>query len=309
MTISGEFVHNINQMKKIRVLVNPKSGLQASFDNMRKAIGQYWDLPGNEVLYQFCKSPEDGYAKAKQAVADEVDVVLVSGGDGTLSTISRALIGTEVAVGIIPSGSGNGFARHFEIPLGLQKAVAVLSEAKSRKIDVGYVNNIPFFITCSMAWDASIVRSFEKSPVRGILPYIFAGINEFLIYDVQPMDVEIDGKETVHFEDPMVFTIANLTQFGGGAKIAPHAEDDNGLLELVVALKKDMPILLPNINKLYDGTINEMNEIFTRSFEKLRVRRRNPTAIQIDGELVEMPAELNIKVLPTALKVLVPTKA
>jgi len=293
-------------MKRIRIFVNPKSGLQKSFDSMRKAIEQYWDLPGNEVLYQFCKDPGDGYEKAKQAVADKVDVVLVSGGDGTINTISRALIGTEVAVGVIPSGSGNGFARHFEIPLGLEKAVEVLSAAKSRKIDVGYVNNIPFFITCSMAWDASIVRSFEKSPVRGILPYIFAGINEFLLYDVQPMQVEIDGKETLHFEDPMVFTIANLTQFGGGAKIAPHAEDDNGLLELVVALKKDMPVLLPSINKLYDGTLNEMKEIYTRSFKNLRIIRKVSTPIQIDGELIEMPLELNIKVLPSALKVLVP---
>ncbi len=288
------------------MLVNPKSGLQKSFGSLQKAVGQHWELPGNEVLYQFCKDPGDGYEKARQAVEDKVDVILVSGGDGTVNTISRALIGTEIAVGVIPSGSGNGFARHFEIPLGLQRAVEVLSVAKSRKIDVGYVNNIPFFITCSMAWDASIVRSFEKSPVRGILPYIFAGINEFLVYDVQPMEVEIDEKETLRFEDPMVFTIANLTQFGGGAKIAPHAEDDNGLLELVVALKKDMPVLLPKINKLYDGTLNEMQEIYTKSFKTLKIRRKVSTPIQIDGELIEMPLELSIKVLPSSLKVLVP---
>jgi len=292
--------------RRVLVLVNPKSGLYWSFSTMRRALDRSWETEGTELMYQFSQGAGDGMAKAQRAVEQEMDVVLAVGGDGTVSTIGRALIGTQVAMGMVPAGSGNGFARHFGIPLAPEKAVQVLSNATVKSIDVGIINETPFLITASMAWDAFIVRSFEKSPLRGIVPYVFAGVQEFFEYRPQQMRVEIDGAETVTFPDPLVFTVANLTQYGGGAKIAPHAEADDGHLELVVALRQDAPKLVANIRRFFDGSIHKLPEVISKRFRSMTVIRERPDPIQIDGELVDAPARIDIHVVPGALKVLVP---
>lgn len=283
-----------------------KSGLKWSFDSLRKAVSKYWDIDGRNVTYQFCKSPDDGTAKAVKAVKDGVDILLAAGGDGTVNSIGRALLGTQTSLGVIPSGSGNGFARHFGIPLGVDKAVQSLSSGVIRSIDVGTVNGKPFLVTCSMAWDASIVRSFQKSLFRGILPYIFAGLNEFFQYRPQPVRVSFDGGAETEYADPIVFTVANLSQYGGGAVIAPDARSDDGYLESIIALNRDLPQLIVNFPRLYDGSLNEIKELKTTKFRKLIIDRDHNADIQVDGELVPARHRIVIEVKPAALNVLIP---
>lgn len=296
----------MHDIRSVRLLINMKSGLLWSFDALREAVSKYWDVPGRKVTYQFCKSAEDGTSKALEAVADGIDLVLVAGGDGTVNTVGCSLIGTNTIIGVIPSGSGNGFARHFEIPLGPNKAVRALADAKVKSIDIGKVNGRPFLVTCSMAWDASIVRSFEKSLVRGVLPYVFAGVNEFFQYRAQPVRISIDDAEPVEYKDPIVFTVANLSQYGGGAVIAPSARSDDGRLEVVLALSRDLPQLIINFPRLFDGSVDKIRELITFKFQKLTVERGHEADIQVDGELVSAGKRIEIEVVPSALKVLVP---
>jgi YegS/Rv2252/BmrU family lipid kinase len=298
---------SVKCLRKILVLINPKSGLFSMFTNMRQAFDRDWERTGVELFYQFSHSKEDGIAKAKRAVENKFDLVIVSGGDGTVSTISRILVGTDTVLGVIPTGSGNGFARHFGIPLTVAKAVKALSGGSVRPIDVGLVNGEPFFVTCSMAWDAAIARTFEKSPVRGILPYVFAGVQEFFEYRPQDMTVELDDGESLDFRQPVIFTVANLTQYGGGAIIAPRAKEDDGKLELVVGEKKDFALILANLHRLFDGSIHRIPRIVTRSFQSMVVRREKADPIQVDGEVVDGPEVIEIGVRPAALKVLVPS--
>lgn len=292
--------------RRVCVLVNPKSGLGTSFSSLRRAFDGYWEVAGVDLVYRFCQSVQDGADKAARAVAEGADTVIAVGGDGTVSTIGRALVGTGAALGIVPTGSGNGLARHFGIPLSAMRAVQAIARAEARPIDVGMVNGRPFLVTCSMAWDASIAQAFAKMPFRGILPYVMAGVQEFLGYVAEPMEVTLDDGKTLRFEDPIVFTIANLSQYGGGAIIAPDAKADDGRLELVVGLRKDAPKLLINIGRLFDGTMNRLPEVVSRRFASLVVRRARATPVQVDGELVEVPREIEITVRPRALNVLVP---
>jgi len=307
MTVSYKSNVNVAPPKRVCVLVNPRSGLYWSFGSLRRALDRVWDRSDTDLTYRFCQGVDDGVAKTRRAVSEGADTVLVAGGDGTVNTIGRALVGSDVALGILPVGSGNGFARHFEIPLAPEKAAACLASASVRRIDVGFVNDRPFLVTCSMAWDAAIARSFEKSPVRGIVPYVFAGVYEFFEYQTQEMKVQIDADEELSLPDPLVFTIANLTQYGGGARIAPQARPDDGYLELVVALRQDVPKLITNIHRLFDGSVARIPEVISRRFQSLVIRRERPAPMQIDGELVEAPAELKVSVRPAALKVLVPS--
>ena len=292
--------------RHVLVLINPHSGVPRSLRTVMTEFSRVWDHDGIDVFYQFTKSSEDGVAKAQRAVKAGVDTVVVAGGDGTVSTIGRALLGSEVTLGVIPLGSGNGFARHFGIPLAPARAVEALYTATVRRIDVGMVDERPFFVTCSMAWDGAIVRSFNRMPIRGVLPYVFAGVQEFFEYEPHDMRVVIDGGEERVFRQPMLLTVANLSQYGGGARIAPQAREDDGYLELVVALRQDMPMLLANFARFFDGRLDRLPQVLSLRFRSLNVRREQPTPIQMDGELVDASRDVNVRVMPAALNVLVP---
>lgn len=293
-------------MRKIRLLINSRSGVGQSFRHLRTAMDRYLEKEDTDVSYQFTQSKEDGIAKAQRAVDEGVDTVLVVGGDGTVSTIGRVLIHTDTKLGVIPAGSGNGFARHFGIPLQPAKAVAQLAQGESLEIDVGVLNDVPFLVTCSMAWDAAIVRTFEKFPFRGILPYVFAGVQEFFDYERQDMLVRFADGESRSLERPVILTIANLTQFGGGAVIAPNAKPDDGELEFTCALQRDFPLVLANLVRLFDGSVHRIPSLYTRSMTGARIEREHAGAVQLDGELMEMDATVEVKVLRRALRVLIP---
>lgn len=297
----------MERVRKVRVLINPNAGVSLSLETLQQALENVWDRPDVDLTYQISKSPEDGRAKAKRAVEDEVSAVLVVGGDGMINTVGQELIGTDTALGVIPAGSGNGFARHFGISLDGRKAARELVDAEPRAIDVGRANGRPFFVTCSMAWDAMLVRTFEKFPFRGVLPYVFAAVYEYIDFESRVIQVEMDGKDHLEFPNPLVFTVANLTQFGGGAKIAPQAQPDDGQLELVVIPDVHVSQIVANISRLFDGSIEKMPDMKTMKFKSLKVRRESAGPIQLDGELMEASAEIHIDVMPKALNVLVPS--
>lgn len=296
----------MSHREKVRVLINPHSGVGASFTRTRDALLEAWDLPGTDLSFQFSKSKEDGQEKALRAINEGVGTLLVAGGDGMINSIGSVLIGADVALGAIPTGSGNGFARHFDIPLDPARAVKALARAGSKPIDVGFANGHPFFVTCSLAWDAALVDAFEKSPVRGILPYVFAAVYEFFEYHPLPFEMILDGQETLHIDDLQLCTIANLTQYGGGARIAPGAKSDDGKLQLVTVRRQDFHKVLPMVGKMFDGTIDRLSGIETRPFKELTVRRKKEGPMQLDGELLSAPSEVHIHVQPRALNVLVP---
>ena len=292
--------------RRILVLANPRSGLRWSFTHFRRAMDAAWDLRGNEVSYQFSQSIDDGVTKVRRAVDNGVDIILVVGGDGTVNSIGRELIGTPVTLGIVPAGSGNGFARHFGTPLSPPRAVAALARGETRAIDVGVVGDAPFLVTCSMAWEAAIAEAFEKAPIRGILPYVFAGMQELFEYDPQDFKFTLDSRQTIELKRPLLFTIANLSQYGGGAKIAPQARADDGYLELVVARREDIAKLIANVGRLFDGSIQRLPEVVTHRFQVMDVQRTHSAPIQVDGELVDAPVDIRVGILPEKLKVLVP---
>jgi len=298
-----------DSLRRVRVLVNPKSGLGFSFDSFWGIVEEQFGPFGADVSYQFSRDVADGRRKAEGAVRDGVDALIVVGGDGMVNSIGSALVGTPVALGGVPTGSGNGFARHFGIPLDLPGAVRALARSRRRAIDVGAANGRPFFVTCSLAWDAAIVRGFEAFPFRGIVPYVFAAASELIAYEPQPFEVALDGEPAQVFADPVIFTLANLTQYGGGAQIAPQARSDDGQMEMVVVLRQDLPLVLVNVARLFNGTLDRLPQVLTRRFRTLTVRRRRATPIQLDGELVEAGAEVEIRLLPQTLSVLVPEEA
>lgn len=296
-------------LRRVRVLLNPNAGRSQSIEHVINAVNRFWSGPDVDLAFQFSNDVADGRAKVRRAVDDGVDTILVAGGDGIVNTIGAELVGSKVALGVIPTGSGNGFARHFGVPLHVVEAAEALATAERRLIDVGMANGRPFFVTCSMAADASLVKTFESFPFRGIVPYAFAAAYELFEYQPQTFRVLLDGKDEETFIHPLVFTVANLTQFGGGARIAPNARPDDGRLELVVIAKKDAARALASVGRLFDGTLDTLPGVTTLRFRHLAVYREKAAAIQVDGELENAGPDVDVTVHERALHVLVPATA
>ena len=292
-------------MKQVLVLINPKSGSGNPY-RFISAIEKVWDSPENDLSFQFSQSSEDGVGKAKRAIERGTDTILVVGGDGMVNSIGCALMGTDVRLGVIPGGSGNGFARHFEIPLQPDDAAKALFGGHTQRIDVGKANDRFFFVTCSMAWDGALVEGFEKLGLRGgLAPYILAGAQQLLEYKAQPFQVEIDG-EQLDFKNPLIFTVANLSQYGSDVLVAPDAKADSGQLELIAIEKKDMPMVISHVHRFIEKTFHQHPLVTNRSFKTMTVQRESATPIQIDGELMKAETDIHIGVLPGALNVIVP---
>ncbi len=291
--------------ESVRVLMNPHSGLTSSLYAVQQLVEEHWSSCC-ECSYQFTHDAADGTQKAARAVEEGISVILVVGGDGVVNSVGRAVMGSNTAMGVIPAGSGNGFARHLGMPLEWKKAIPALVRAERISIDVGLINGRPFFVTCSMAWDAMLVRTFNKFPFRGVMPYALSAVYEYFDYRSQPFRVKVDGGQPRDIDRPLVFTVANMTQYGGGAKIAPQASPDDGLLELVIIPQVETSKLLSSIPHLFDGTIDRVPYVKTERFSHLEISRDRADPIQIDGDLVEASADLEVVVKSKALKVLIP---
>ncbi len=292
-------------MNQVLVLINPKSGIGGPYRYI-SAIEEVWDTPENDVSFQFSQSPADGVEKVRRAIDRGTGTVLVVGGDGMVNSIGGVLVGTEARLGVIPAGSGNGFARHFGIPLHPRESAAALLGGTTRKIDAGRVNGRLFFVTCSLAWDGALVETFEKYPFRGLVPYVLAGAQQLFEYKAQPFHAEIDG-ERLHFKHPLIFTVANLSQFGSDVLVAPDAKADSGDLELVAIEKKDIPLVLAHIPRFIEKTFHQHPLVVNRHFKRMTVQRETDSPVQIDGERLDAGREIEVEVLPAALNVIVPS--
>ena len=291
-------------MKQVLVLINPKSGAGSPYRYIA-AVEHAWDDADHDVAFQFSQSAADGADKVRRAIDRGTDTVLVVGGDGMVNTIGSVLVNTDVRLGVVPAGSGNGFARHFKTPLQPAAAAKALRNGYTAAIDVGKVNGRLFFVTCSMAWDGALVETFEKFPFRGLVPYVLAGAQQLLEYKAQPFVVEMDG-ERLELKHPLIFTVANLSQFGSDVVVAPDAKADSGDLELVAIEKKNMPLVLSQVHRFIEKTFHQHPLVTNRHFRQMTVHRANPSPIQIDGELMEVGERIEVEVIPSALNIIIP---
>lgn len=295
------------KFRKTRVFYNRKSGTGSSLRQVQDAFSEHWKNRTEDLAWYFPTSPEESWAMLDRALEDGTDSIIIGGGDGTVASIGTRLIGTSVCIGVIPLGSGNGLARHFSQSLDPEEAVEQLASATVREMDVGFVNDLPFLVSASAAWDAAIVKAYDRSPLRGVGSYVLAGVYSFFEYVPKPVRIIVDGNEIIDLDRPFLLTIGNLSGWGGGARIARMADGSDGRLEFVAARQQDAAGLLANIAEVFDGGLAKLPRVIFRKFQTLRIERTESQPIQLDGELTEAPKTLEVTVQRAAIRVLVPT--
>ena len=295
----------MTEKKRIVFVVNPISGTQG-----KKAILKCIDERLDRSLYDFSivKTEYAGHATqiAANAVQEKVDVVVAIGGDGTINEIARSLVHTDTALGIIPCGSGNGLARHLRIPMEPKAAIDVINQGHELSIDYGKINNILFFCTCGVGFDAFVSLKFADSGKRGLLTYLENTLHESLRY--QPETYEIENEEGTVKYKAWLIACGNASQYGNDAYIAPQASLTDGLMD--VTIMEPFTVLdVPSLSfQLFNKTIDQNSRVKTMRAKKIKIHRVNDGVMHFDGDPLMAGKELEVEIVPSGLRVIASKK-
>jgi YegS/Rv2252/BmrU family lipid kinase len=284
------------------LLVNPSSGGGRSLKLLPRIESALDEL---HVAFRVLRTRdlEHGVDAALRAVeAGEVPVVV--SGDGLIGAVGGAMAGAETPLGIIPSGRGNDLARVLEIPDEPEPAVEVLAAGHSRLIDVGEANGKRFLGIVSVGFDSEANRVANESRLfRGSLVYAYAALRTLVGWKPARFTVRVD-EERIRFTGYSV-SVANNRAFGGGMFVAPDAELDDGLFDVVMVGEGGKLRFVGNLPKVFKGTHVELDEVRVFRAPHLELSASRAIPVYADGEhLTDLPAAL--RVLPRALSVIVP---
>ncbi len=248
---------------------------------------------------------------ARAAVEEGTGLIIAVGGDGTINEVSRALLNTAAVLGVIPTGSGNAFARTLGLPLRPDDACRFLSAdpvSGPRTIDAGTIDGHCFLTTAGIGIDALtcwIYANRGRRSRRGLLPYLSAALQASTQFQPGEVTITVDDEAPLRLT-PALLTIANGDQFGYGAVIAPGARMDDGELDLRVVGARHALRLLWDSRRLFMGSIDGLSGLRRTRGRTIRIERSQPGPIQVDGEVFEAEAVFEVQVVPAALQVIAP---
>ncbi|MDR0688598.1 MAG: diacylglycerol kinase family lipid kinase [Prevotellaceae bacterium] len=285
----------------IAFILNPVSGAKQK-RNFPLLIRRFFTYDkGFRATFYRTRAAGDATAMAKKFAAEDYDIVVAIGGDGTVNEVAQALVNTSTALGIVPVGSGNGLARHLHIPMSPCKALARIATAKVRWADYGLMNGIPFFCTAGVGFDALIGNKFAQAGYRGLATYMQQILREFVSYKPEEYNLTVDGKTMRR--KAFLITFANASQWGNNACIAPAASVSDGLLD-VVALSEFPLYCTPNIGlRLFTRQIDRCRYIEIFRCRSAAVDRAHSGYVHYDGEPSQTGKHVEVKLVQGALKI------
>lgn len=299
--MGNEYFSTMSSMRTL-IIINPISGTRKKAF-IERAI--YNQLPKHQFDFniKYTAGPTHATELAANAAKDDYDLVIAVGGDGTINETASGLVGTDTALGIIPVGSGNGLGRHLQIPTNPAKAISALSHSEVTKIDVCLANGQPFFNVAGVGYDAVIAQSFAQSKGRGFTTYFYNVLNHWFKY--KPKKYKISDGENKFKKRALMISIANGSQFGNNAWIAPDARLDDGLMDICI-LHKVNTLAAPTLAfQLFNKSITDSRHLESFRASKITIKQKSKIA-HLDGEPFKLGKKIEFKVLPKALNIFVP---
>lgn len=290
-------------MARLMLIINPISGT-GSKKGVVEMVEQAMGACGHDVDVRLTGARGDATRLAGEAAAKGYHGVLACGGDGTVNETARALCGTETALGILPAGSGNGLARHLQIPVDIAMALKVIADGNVVDSDYGTVNGRPFFCTFGMGFDAAVSHRFARQSRRGILSYVKSAISEYVQYRPQTYTVSANGKLLT--EKAFLIAVCNASQWGNNAYIAPEASITDGLLDITIVHSGTAIDAAVMGMDIFTGYINKNTMVHTFRAPACVIYRNGAGEAHIDGEPMMMYDILDVKCHHGALKVFTP---
>jgi diacylglycerol kinase (ATP) len=287
----------------VAIIINPISGGASPAAARRRAQLARTVVEAHGEPAEVFMTERPGHARelAKAAVKRGVRLVMAWGGDGTINEVASALVFDEVPLGIIPAGSGNGLARELGVNLRPDRAIAEALTAEPRLMDVGELDGHLFFNIAGIGLDAYVAWRFSTHHRRGLVGYATIAAQTLATYVPKTYRITHDG-ETVEARAVLV-TIANSAQFGNGARIAPGAKVDDGLLDLVVLEERSRMATLCQLPRLFNGTVQRVRGCSAWQIQRVTIESEEPMLFHVDGEPIQGGTDLRARVYPGALRV------
>lgn len=289
---------------RIWFVVNPIAG-----NSQKEEFPEFVRNTLDHVRYQYeikyTNGPGHAVELGKEAALEGVEMVVAVGGDGTINEVARGLINTETTLGIIPRGSGNGLARHLNIPLNFEGALKLINTGRKSKIDTGTINDEVFVSIAGVGFDALVSDLFAKAPGRGFITYFKIVAGNYQNYIPENYSIILDNGQIIN-TSALFVTLANSNQFGYNTTIAPEAKLNDGLFDVCIVEKPnifEMPVI---INLMLLKMIHKSRYVTIHKSAGIKIIRNQDAVVNIDGEPVYLDKELDIKVLPLSLNVIIP---
>ncbi len=288
---------------KALLIINPISGTRSK-QNVEAKVPQILEDLGWTVDVVFTGGPNDATLFARKGVEEGLDAVIVAGGDGTINEAATGLCGTDTPLGILPSGSGNGLARHFQLPMDPIEAAALMVPENICAIDFGRINgNRPFFCTLGMGFDAAVSKRFAEKSRRGKMTYVLSTFETFREYKPDNYLITLPDGRVINRE-ALIVAVCNASQYGNNAFIAPAASVRDGLFDVTIIHNGNpLKYLLSGVD-LMIGRLDHNTLVETFRTPSIRIERSEGRPIHIDGEPIDtMPNIIDVKCIHEGLKV------
>jgi YegS/Rv2252/BmrU family lipid kinase len=249
------------------------------------------------------ESLEHGVGEAR-AAAETGEIPVVMSGDGLVGQVGGVLAQTDSPMGILPGGRGNDLARVLGIPDDPAGSVAVLAAGDEREIDVGEVNGKRFLCIASCGFDSDANRiANEARIVRGNLVYAYAALRALIAWRPATFTLELDGERVQNIGYSVA--VANSKAYGGGMFVAPNAQLDDGLLDVITVSAVGKLRYIRGLPKVFKGAHLDNEEVTERRAATVEISADRDFAVYADGEhLTDLPATLST--LKRALRVIAP---
>lgn len=293
-------------MIQIHFIVNPIAGQGKS--SLTAALLEPYFIDGlHQLTVKNTAYKKHATALTLKSIIEKADIIVACGGDGTINEVASCLVGTSIPLGIIPIGSGNGLASNLHIPKSIRKALAIIKNQQTIKIDVGQINDQHFFSNMGIGFDASVIKNYESSQRRTLYGYVNACLTSFR--DIgKNRDLSVRINDMNNLVNPFIILISNSNEMGYNLSLTPKASLQDGLLDVLIITK------LNRLKMLWLGVLILFRRVYwlkeAKSFQTREIQlSRNDAShfeSQIDGELHEIEnGMLRISIKEKSLRILV----
>ncbi|UCH14201.1 MAG: YegS/Rv2252/BmrU family lipid kinase [Bacteroidales bacterium] len=297
---------NISKQGKkenILFIVNPVSG-KGKKTYIIKQINEHLNPDKYNVVFEDSKYKGHAHTIAEQYKEKGIKKIVAVGGDGTVNEIGSAIINTDISLGIIPRGSGNGLARFLSIPMNAKGAIEIINNPSIKDIDAAKVNDKYFFCTCGVGFDAHVGNIFNKYTKRRSINYFKDTIQEFLKYKPKEYNLKFDSQKKK--VKSLLVTIANAGQYGNNVYISPDAKIDDGFLDLCILKPFPISIILPIGLRLIGRTLNKSKYLEVIKCKNIILKKKKKVKCHYDGETYKAGKSIKVEIIPASLKVMIP---
>jgi diacylglycerol kinase (ATP) len=294
----------MNESKKVFFIINRFSGTGYQ-DSIEGRIIDACAALNYSCTIEYTRERGHATELAQIAVSEKFDMAFAVGGDGTVNEVAQGLIGSQVAMGILPKGSGNGLARHLGIPMKFPSALNLLQSSLTINMDTMSINGKLSVNVSGIGFDGHVAGMFGKNGKRGLAGYTKLVLKEFISYKEREAQVIVDG--TAHQTQSFIIALANSSQFGNNARVAPLASVHDGLIDVCFIRKVPFSHVIGFATKMFTGMLDKSSLVKMYKGKKISIVFPEPVAFHIDGEPQPPSAQFDVHIDAGRLKMLVPS--